>query len=73
MFNVFTGSSCLDAIISFCVREHCLALARNGTRYAPETNCKIESTLVTLALSKKINILRHKGRFLRSYHIIMAR
>ena len=27
MFNVFTESSSLDAIISFCVREHRLALA----------------------------------------------
>ena len=36
-----------------------------------ETNGKIESTLVTLALRKNIifKILRHKNRFLRSYHI----
>ena len=70
----FTGSSRLDATISFCVREPRLALApitSNGTCYAPETNGKIERTLVTLALRKNIHffILRHKGRFLRSYHI----
>ena len=53
MFNVFTGSSRLDAIISFCVRKPRLASC-----YAPETNCKIESTLVTLALRKKICIIR---------------
>ena len=76
MFNVFTGSSRLDTIISFCVYEHRLAVyanakLRNGTHYAPETNCKIESTLVTLALHQNIHfkILHHKGRFLRSYHI----
>ena len=49
MFNVFTGSSRLDAIISFCVREPRLALA--------------------LRKNMHFFIVRHKGRFLRSYHI----
>ena len=43
---------------------------REGGR---ETNCKIKSTLVILAQHKNIHfkILRHKGRFLRFYHIYM--
>ena len=41
--------------------------------YAPETNCKIASALVTLALCKNKNkiILHHKGRFF-SYHIYVS-
>ena len=38
MFNVFTGSSRLDAIISFGVRKHRLALA-------PITNYTIEHAM----------------------------
>ena len=57
MFNVFFGSSPLDAIILFCLRKHRQALAPITTQvmcYAPETNYKIESTFVTLALLKNI-------------------